>query len=196
MRKYIQVTEDSDGWMTDGSCGEGWVEPPESLPSTTVDIDSSSTTTPPQFSLYHEVLGIPQPVPERKRLHSLSATSDTAAEFTPRCVLQRTIQEQKEAVHVAVSAVIDWKAMANCLSPLLQQRKPPCPNKPLDRPVCRIILPTACMCIQCAGLAAKPKIAPCLVCAALIPYSRCELTLSTRTAPPSMCFECKCTFAD
>ena len=196
MRKYIKViNDDSDGWMTDGSCGERWVEPPESPPSTTVAIDSSSTTTPPQFSLYHEVLGIPQPAPERKRPRSLSAPSDTA-EFTPRCVLQLTIQEQKEAVGVAVSAAIDWKAMANCLSPLLQQCKPPCPNKPLDRPVCRMILPTACMCIQCAGLAAKPMTAPCLVCGALIPYSRCELTLSTRTAPPSMCFECKCTFAD
>ena len=28
MHKYIRVTEDSDGWMTDGSCGQGWVEPP------------------------------------------------------------------------------------------------------------------------------------------------------------------------
>ena len=101
--KYIRMTEDmadSDGWITDGSCGEGWVEPPDfddwccresgyftpnisndsdveeglsygdgrrartsmltpplpkSPPSTSISIDSSSTTTPPQFSLYHEV---------------------------------------------------------------------------------------------------------------------------------------------
>ena len=222
MRKYIRVTgdmADSDGWMTDGSCGEGWVEPPDCddmlsgyfTPDLSSDSDveedlsygdgrrartsmftppvspaKSPSATPPPFSLYHEVLGIPQPTPERKR------PRDDTAEFTPRCVLQRTIQQQKEAVGVAVSAVIDWKAMANCLSPLLQQRKTPCPNTPLDRPVCRFSRP--CMCIKCAGFsAAKPKTAPCLVCGALIPFSVCDKQPTGNV--PTLCFECKSIFA-
>ena len=135
----------------------------------------------------------PQPAPERKRPRSLSATSEIA-EFTPRCVMQRTIQEQKEAVHVAVSAVIDWTAMANCLSPFPRQRKPPrlmCPNTPFDRPTCRFSKP--CMRITCAGFKAYPKITPCLVCGALIPFSVCDKQPTGNV--PTLCFECKSIFA-
>jgi hypothetical protein len=216
---------DSDGWMTDGSCGEGWVEPPDCddmlsgyfTPDLSSDSDveedlsygdgrrartsmftppvspaKSPSTTPPPFSLYHEVLGIPQPAPERKRPRSLSATSDTAV-FTPRCVLQRTIQRQKEAVGAAVTiSDKQWDAYANMLSP--PTCKPPrCPNPPLVRPTCRFDLP--CLCIACAGVHTKPSTASCVVCAAIIPYSVCN-KIAVATTPPSMCFACCSAFGE
>ena len=120
-----------------------------------------------------------------------------AYDFTPRCSFQRLIGIQQEAVIKSVTVSDEqWAQAAQMLSPLPCNRKPPrpnCPHPPLDCRICPFIPP--CLCITCAGFKAKPKITPCIVCGALIPYSICDKKQPTATLP-TLCFECKCMFVN
>ena len=53
----------------------------------------------------------------------------------------------------------------------------------------------SCLCIACAGMKAKAKCTPCLVCGESIPYSVClKVNNSAHSPVPTMCFKCNCAF--
>ncbi len=96
--------------------------------------------------------------------------------------------------------VEQWKEYASMLSPPpCKNQRPPrpkyCSNEPILRPICRFTFPALdCICIECAGVLAKPQITPCLVCCACIPYSVCTKRMYVTKPQPLMCFECKTAF--
>ena len=229
MHKYIQLTEESDGWMTDGSCGEGWVEPPECEDLRcresgyfTPNISSDSDV---EEDMSYE---------DGRRAHTSMPTppSPKSPSATPGKRLRDVIETQKDAVQAAVTiSEKQWYAYANMLSP---PRKPPrtSPNTPLVRPTCRFSFPEptvsdgkpplypthnvmkpyefqahgahhthimipceSCLCIACAGMKAKAKCTPCLVCGESIPYSVClKVNNSAHSPVPTMCFKCNFAF--
>ena len=128
---------------------------------------------------------------------AIAAENDDFTEFTPRCVMKQCIAEQKTLVQEACVNVTDadWNLMASFLSPA----KPPLHPNIFSRP-CRFEFPSkrevTCVCISCAGLKAKPKCTPCLVCGGLIPYSVCLKGSGAQSPVPSICFKCKCAFLD
>ena len=246
MHKYIQLTEESDGWMTDGSCGTHWVEPPDfhdlccrESGYFTPNISSDSDV---EEDMSYE---------DGRRAHTSMPTppSPKSPSATPGKRLRDVIETQKTAVQAAVTISDDaWDAYANMLSPpTCNYRKPPrtSPNTPLVRPTCRFSFPEprtvsdvkldsvlgepdlgrtdgkpplppakpyefqargahhthimirapSCLCIACAGMKAKPRCTPCLVCGASIVYSVClKLKHSAQSPVPSMCFKCNCAF--
>jgi hypothetical protein len=116
-------------------------------------------------------------------------------EFTPRCLLQRTIMEQKLLVRsVTDMTTADWNLMASCLSPPSCKRPlHPCTGMTRGTPHTHIVIPCdTCLCIACAGMKAKPIVTPCIVCGASISYSVC-LKAGVHSPVPKMCFAC-CTF--
>ncbi len=142
---------------------------------------------------------------ERMRKEAREAASDDDLDgFTPRCVLQRTITEQQLLVRSVTDITpADWNLMASCLSP--PSCKPPLHScrhsmKPhgwqaRGPPHTHMIPCDTCLCIACAGMKAKPRCTPCLVCGALIPYSVClKLKNGAHSPVPSMCFKCNCAF--
>jgi hypothetical protein len=141
MHKYIQLTEESDGWMTDGSCGEGWVEPP--------DFDDwlrESGYFTPTISSDSDVEE-DMPYEDGRRAHTSMPTppSPKSPSATPGKRLRDVIETQKVCVRAAVTISDDaWDAYANMLSPPpCNYRKPPrtSPNTPLVRPKCRFSFP-------------------------------------------------------
>jgi hypothetical protein len=52
----------------------------------------------------------------------------------------------------------------------------------------------SCLCIACAGMKAKARCTPCLVCGESIPYSVCLKVLGARSHVPTICFKCNCAF--
>jgi hypothetical protein len=154
------------------------------------------------------------PMRERLSLHGYNfrkEAKETASdghldEFTPRCLMNKCITEQKTLVQDAIGNVTDadWKLMASFLSPAKPPLHPSTKSNTHSRP-CRFTFPSKidvvpnviapCLCISCAGMKAKPRCTPCLVCGASIVYSVClKLKRSAQSPVPSMCFKCKCAF--
>jgi hypothetical protein len=141
---------------------------------------------------------------EQMRKEAREAVSDEGLdEFTPRCLLQRTITEQKSLVRsVTDMTTADWVLMASYLSPPC--RKPPLipgdwplhtmPHLAVNMKSSKSPCVHSCRCIACAGVKAEPNSSPCLVCGSLIPYSVCMKKTNAQSPVPTMCFACRCAF--
>jgi hypothetical protein len=129
------------------------------------------------------------------RAFHMQEEEDKENTFTPRCLLERTIEEQKALVRSADMTSADWNLMASCLSPTC--RKPPRhPSTHSMNENAKILSCDTCLCIACAGMKAMPLSTPCLVCGASIPYSVCvkRKGFSPPQPVPSMCFKCSTMF--
>lgn len=131
------------------------------------------------------------------RAFHMQEADDKENTFTPRCLLERTIEEQKALVRSADMTSADWNLMASCLSPM--RHKPPLhPSTHSMNENAKIISCDTCLCIACAGMKAMPLSTPCLVCGASIPYSVCVkrkgFWFSSPQPVPRMCFKCSAMF--
>jgi hypothetical protein len=124
---------------------------------------------------------------------AIAAENDDCADFTPRCLMKQCIADQQALVQDGINVTdAEWNMMVSFLSPA----KPPLHPNIQSRP-CRFEFPSkrevTCVGISCAGLKAKPKCTPCLVCGGL---SVCLKGSGAQSPVPSMCFKCTCAFLD
>ena len=104
--------------------------------------------------------------------------------FTPRCVLELTLQKQREAISAQLLMDEDWAGLALMLSPIPPAKKVCQGTEP--SPPCNV-----CLCPACAGADAKPMVSTCAVCSAQILYSICTKHQPVaESQQPSMCCVC------
>ena len=158
---YIRLSDESDGWQTDGSCGERWEEPPDCedlrcresgyfTPNISSDSDVEEDMSYEDGRRAHTSMPTP-PLSPKSPSATHSACNLHHEVLGKR--LRDVIETQKDAVQAAVTiSEKQWYAYANMLSP---PRKPPrtSPNTfdstfifdsshtPIVRPTCRFSLP-------------------------------------------------------
>jgi hypothetical protein len=129
---------------------------------------------------------------------AIAAENDDCADFTPRCLMKQCISDQQALVQDGVNVTdAEWNMMVSFLSPAKPPLHPSTKSNIHSRSTrFEWLNEVTCVCISCAGLKAKPKCTPCLVCGGLIPYSVCLKGSGAQSPVPSMCFKCTCAFLD